>query len=149
MKKAGMSGGAITGIALLLMLTGCSRFSREWREARKQPAPANDITGAWEGKWISDVNGHNGRLRCVMTRKSDSEYDAHFQAKYRKILSFGYTVPMHVTRQGESFKFDGEADLGKLAGGTYSYSGAASPTNFFSTYDSKYDHGKFEMGRPK
>lgn len=84
-----------------------------------------------------------------MTRESDTKYQAEFHANYKKILSFGYTVPLQVKRDGQSFRFSGEADLGKLAGGVYSYKGVASVTNFFSTYDSKYDHGTFQMTRPK
>ncbi len=34
------------------------------------------------------------------------------------------------------------------SGGVYHYDGDATPTNFFSTYKSKYDHGTFQMTRP-
>jgi hypothetical protein len=132
---------------ILLLMIGCSSFSKDWRATLKQPLPA-DLSGPWEGQWTSDVNGHNGRLRCIMTRKAEGEYDARFHANYKKILSFSYTVPMKVRRMENSWQFEGEADLGKMAGGLYSYKGAASSTNFFSTYDNKYDHGKFEMSRP-
>ena len=54
---------------LLLVVTGCSTFPYEWRQASKKPQPTNDITGRWEGRWLSDVNGHNGRLRCLLTRR--------------------------------------------------------------------------------
>ena len=132
---------------LAVILSGCS-FSRDWRSSLKQPIPPSDISGPWEGTWVSDVSGHDGRLRCLITKKSDAEYDARFQAKYKKILTFSYSVPLQARRTGNSWRFDGEADLGKLAGGLYTYSGAATPTNFFSTYDSKHDHGKFELTRP-
>ena len=134
---------------ILLLATGCSSFNKEWKTALKQPMSVEGVAGPWDGRWVSDVNGHEGRLRCVMTKKSDREYDAHFHAKYKKIFSFGYTVPMQVKRVGNSWQFEGEADLGKLAGGLYTYKGAATGTNFFSTYDNKYDHGKFEMSRPE
>ena len=83
-----------------------------------------------------------------MTKVDARKYEARFHAKYRKVLGFGYTVRMDVEPTNSVFKFKGEADLGRLAGGKYSYDGSASPTNFFSTYKSKYDHGTFLMKRP-
>jgi len=147
--KKALSLQVLLPLALSLFLTGCSSFSREWRTTLKQPQAADSIAGAWEGRWVSDLSGHEGKLWCIMTRKTESEYDARFKARYKKIFSFSYTVPMQVKRSGNSWKFEGEADLGKIAGGVYNYTGAASTTNFFSTYDNKYDHGKFEMARPK
>lgn len=131
------------------LATGCSTFNRDWKAALQSPPPTNDLTGAWEGRWTSAPSGHAGRLRCLMVRKSDTEYDAHFHANYKKVLSFSYTVPLEVHRVGESWKFNGEADLGKLAGGVYTYEGAASSSQFFSTYHCARDHGKFEMTRPQ
>ena len=138
------------GIALaILMLGGCSSFNRDWKQAAVQTPPADDFSGRWEGSWQSEANGHNGELRCLVTKVNDSTYDARYRAKYKKILSFGYTVPLRVQKVGETYKFSGEADLGKLAGGVYRYDGIASPTNFTSTYASKYDHGYFRMARPE
>lgn len=136
-------------ITLGALLTGCSTYDRQWRAVVKEPVPADSPAGAWEGQWISDVNGHNGRLRCIITPLSEGKYNANYQAKYRKVFTFSYTVPLEMRRAGDSWKFNGEADLGKMAGGVYTYEGAVSSNHFFSTYDSKYDHGKFEMSRPE
>lgn len=127
--------------------TGCS-FSRAWSKASKEPTPTNDITGRWEGKWLSDRNGHNGRLRCVVTHDETGQYQFHYHAVYWKILRAGYQVKLDVQREGDNFILKGNSDLGWLGGGVYDYEGKASPTNFFSTYKSKYDHGTFQMTRP-
>jgi len=138
------------GFALaVFMLAGCSSFNRDWQRAAVQPAPVNDFSGRWEGSWQSDANGHNGKLRCLVTKMNDREYEARYRAKYKKILSFSYAVPLSVERTGEIYRFKGEADLGKLAGGVYRYDGTASSTNFISTYNSRYDHGYFRMARPE
>lgn len=134
---------------LLVLTTGCTTFHRDWRKAAADPLPTDDLYGQWEGKWMSEVNGHNGRLRCLVTKEGQEKYQARFHAKYRRILSFGYTVPLTVSEGGGVFKFEGDADLGRLAGGKYHYEGRASPTNYFSTYRSKYDHGTFQMTRPR
>lgn len=132
----------------LLVLVGasCSSFNREWRRVEKDPVLLTDLEGRWEGRWISDVNGHHGKLRCIIKRNGDV-YSARFHAKYQKILTFGYTVALNSEKTESGFKFSGEANLGALAGGVYHYEGHADGTNFLSTYSCKYDQGKFEMQR--
>jgi hypothetical protein len=134
---------------VLLTLASCSSFNREWKAAGATAPPRDDITGRWEGSWRSDVNGHNGRLRCLVTRVSEQEYRAWYHARYRKILSFSYVVPLTVAAAGGAFPFQGQADLGWYAGGLYEYEGRATPTSFYSIYRSKHDHGAFRMTRPQ
>lgn len=138
----------IFSVALVLLVCGCSSFNREWKRAGKQPAPTDSITGRWEGHWLSDVNAHTGKLRCIVTHQTNDLYAARFRATYKKILRFSYTVPLTVNASNEVWHFRGEEDLGALAGGIYRYVGSATATNFHSTYDSKYDRGVFEMQRP-
>ena len=138
---------------LLCLSCGCSTFNRAWHEAGCQPASTNSIEGRWEGRWISEVNGHNGKLRCLLSRYPNGDYAARFRATYLKVLRFSYTVTLKVDQRDDGWNFHGEENLGKLAGGIYRYSGQATQTNFHSTYDSKYDRGTFEMhrvdGKPK
>jgi hypothetical protein len=131
---------------LVFLLSGCSSFTRDWRAAAQTPGSTNDLSGRWEGSWISEVNRHEGRLRALVTKKSDMVYEARFHAKYMKILSFGYTVDLEARHDGAAFNFTGSANLGSL-GGVYHYAGEAGGTNFQSTYSSKYDHGTFQMKR--
>ena len=126
---------------------GCGSFHHQWRQALASPEPAEGIAGPWQGQWRSDDNGHSGRLRSLITRNADGSYKARFQAKYFKILSFGYTLPLQVTAVSNQVHFEGAADLGHL-GGVYHCQGNAEATNFVATYSSKYDHGTFQMSRP-
>ena len=139
----------LTAVAAVFVLTGCS-FQRAWKAGANDTTPANEITGRWQGTWKSDSNGHTDKLRCLVTKKDESHYDARFHAKYRKVItfSFGYTVPLVVTNTGTQREFSGTANLGKLAGGIYTYKGAATATEFNARYDSKYDRGTFQMSRP-
>ena len=130
-----------------IMLAGCSSFHRDWKRAGLEPQGTNQVAGRWEGFWMSDHNGHNGKLRCLITQTGEHTYNARYHAKYRKILGFGYTVPLKVQRSNEVYHFAGEADLGKLAGGVYRYNGTMAGTNFHSTYRSRYDYGYFRMNR--
>ncbi len=136
-------------IATVVLGTGCAGFKRDWNAAIRNPPGEADLQGRWEGKWLSDATGHSGKLRCVVTKTAPDLYRARFHAKYQKILSFGYTVPLTTERTGNGFTFRGEANLGWWAGGVYSYEGKADATNFFARYSSKHDHGTFQMARPK
>jgi hypothetical protein len=136
-------------ILLALLLCGCSTFNRDWRRAAVPDPSQNSIEGRWEGHWISDVNGHHGGLRCLMTRQTNAVYQARFRATYARALHFSYTVPLEVQPHFGGWEFNGEANLGKLAGGLYYYEGRATPTNLLSTYRSPSDHGRFDLQRPK
>jgi hypothetical protein len=129
--------------AVVLMSASCSNFNREWRKLGRNPDSPTDLEGRWEGHWISEVNHHHGRLRCILSKDGDV-YRARFHAKYLKILGFGYTVVLKAESSDNDYKFRGEADLGVM-GGIYLYEGHADATNFFSTYSNKYDHGTFQM----
>jgi hypothetical protein len=141
---------ALSLLTALLFAGGCSTFNYDWHVAQQTPLP-NDLQGRWQGVWVSQATGHKNELRCLVTKLDDATYQARFHAKYRKGLltvSFNYTVPLKVEKADDTFKFTGDADLGKLAGGLYHYDGHAAGTNFFSTYSCKYDHGTFQMTRP-
>ena len=138
-------------LAAGLVFCGCSTFEYEWRQATRKQAPAEGITGRWEGRWTSQANGHNDKLRALITAVDTNHYDVKFHAAYKQWITiyFGYTVRMETKPGGAgNVLFHGSEDLGALAGGIYTYEGQANRTNFFSTYKSKYDHGTFEMNRP-
>lgn len=134
--------------ALVCVMTGCSSFNKEWRAAAKSTPAPNSIEGRWQGEWRSEHNGHHGKLRAVVTQASPTTYRAHYKATYKTILHFSYVATLHGAETNGAVALEGEADLGKLAGGVYTYKGTASPTNFQSAYKSKYDHGQYEMNRP-
>jgi hypothetical protein len=136
-------------LCVFLMFTGCSTFKRDWAAAVERPRPATEIDGPWDGTWQSAVNRHHGRLQCLMSKNGEGEYQARFRATFAKVFHSSYTVPLAAVRTNDLFLLKGRANLGSLAGGEYFYDGHASPTNFFANYQSKYDHGTFELARPK
>ena len=138
----------VVSLAALLLGSGCSTtFNRDWQAAAAAPAPTNSIEGRWEGKWLSDQNGHNGRLRALIRKLDNGQYETRFHAKYAGILSFGMQVKLDVKPADGQWQFNGAEDLGK-PWGVYRYEGKASTTNFFSTYKASLDHGTFQMIRP-
>ena len=137
--------------ALLLCTGGC--YEARWSAAGKQPTPASGIEGRWAGTWHSDANGHAGGLRCIISDVTPQSFKADFKASYAWVFTFTYETTMRIkaadaaSRPGYAY-FAGDADLGWLAGGQYTYDGKVGPTEFFCNYRSKGDHGTFQMTRP-
>jgi hypothetical protein len=139
---------AIWAGVVALILCGCSTFDREWKQALKNPRP-NGIDGAWAGEWRSEKNKHHGALRCVLSQKTATAYHARFHARFLKIFQYTSETMLYGFESNGVVQLAGESDLGTLAGGVYHYKGTVTPTEFKSTYKSKYDHGRYEMVRPK
>lgn len=144
-------------VLVLAALAGCSStFDRDWETARGQAgtAPPNGrLPGCWQGTWHSDANGHEGGLRCIVTPREDSGFDARYDASYTWCIfpfTFEYSVPVKAERDGAGWKFRGSADLGCwIAGGHYEYEGRVEGDNFSATYRSSDDQGTFSMKRAK
>ena len=105
------------------------------------------MEGRWKGHWLSSSNGHNGALRCLISKLDGETYQCRYRANYKWFLRFEYAVPLAVREQDGVYHFTGQADLGTLAGGIYRYEGTISGEAFRATYDSRYDRGILEMSR--
>jgi hypothetical protein len=129
--------------------TGCSTFNREWENAAS--LPNQGAQGRWVGTWKSEANGHTDDLRCILRQTGEGKYQAHFYAHYKRGIRFSVGYHVHLEGQESSgvLKFHGDENLHWYAGGIYHYEGTADAANFTSTYSCKYDHGTFQMSRPK
>lgn len=140
--------------ATCLFLVGCTNFKEQWKkataEAAKRKGNYADLTGPWEGTWKSDVNGHNGKLRCLITKLENGQYEFHYWAQWQKVLSGSFRENYEVVdKKDGSFTFSGEKDLGKM-GGKFSHQGVATATSFEASYRSELgDNGIFKLERPK
>lgn len=110
-------------------------------------AGAAELEGCWEGTWRSCATGHKGVLRATITRCDETHYHAEFEGTFFKFLPFRYSVVLIVTEAGDPVEFQGQQDLGRLAGGVYRYTGHATDCEFHADYCSKKDHGQFVMRR--
>ncbi len=133
----------------VLMAVGCQSFDRTWRKATAAPMP-QDFSGPWEGEWVSEANGHRGKLRCVVTPgAAPSDPCAfHYWATWG-IFRGSFTTAYPVTSVGQGrWQFKGASDLGTL-GGVYHHEGEATTERFQATYQSsRGDHGTMTMARP-
>lgn len=143
---------SLAACVLSLGLASCSiGFNRDWQDAA-QAAPSRspkDLSGAWQGTWRSEQNGHEGQLRAIVSVKDAKAgvYAFRYHATYGKIFSATYEADHMATRRGGSYTLTGEKDLGHMVG-VYHFTGTATPTNFKASYKSSDDHGVFLMSRP-
>jgi hypothetical protein len=141
------------GLGLLLLVGGCSSFDRDWDASPRGTSSDSLPTGCWEGTWHSDGNGHHGSLRCIVTRRENSEFDARYYATYSWWIipfTFEYTVPLTIVRDGDAWHSRGSAELSCwIAGGVYEYEGRAAGDDFVASYRSDFDRGVFRLKRVK
>lgn len=136
-------------LLLAALVAGCStcQFNQQWRRAALGPVPTKEIEGRWEGRWLSDKNGHTGRLRCVVTHNHGKNYRFQFASTFWKVCRYTQAVSFQVDSQDGMHKFAGDEQLGDLAGGVYFYRGTIQGNSFSATYTNRYDHGTFTMRR--
>jgi hypothetical protein len=138
----------IGALLVILVLTGCSSFNRDYKRALVGGVPAEGIEGPWVGSWLSDKNGHNGELRGLITRLEGDVYRTRFKARYWKLFTYTSEVEFEMQPHNDGYEFFGAKKLGWLAGGEYIYEGRVNSERFFSTYKNKWDEGTFQMERP-
>jgi hypothetical protein len=127
---------------------GCTPFSNFRQQcACAARRPAVDPTGCWEGCWASHTSSHNGRLSAIITRCTDTSYHVRFHATFFKLFSYEYEITMQAVERDGTWYFSGQKDLGKLAGGMYTYHATVTPCDFNATYRTCKDHGVFVMHR--
>lgn len=136
--------------ATLVAMCSCSSFDSAWREAVASPAPGNTLSGPWEGRWVSEASGHEGRLRCLIAPDLEQASNYHFRYWAQWGLfsgQFETSYPVEEVAPGR-WRFSGDSDLGRLAG-VYRHDGEATASDWRASYtSSKGDRGTMVMRRP-
>ncbi|MBX7211838.1 MAG: hypothetical protein K1X78_26265 [Verrucomicrobiaceae bacterium] len=138
-------------ITVALLSSSCSvGFHREWSQAERRGTLSDGIEGRWEGHWKSDVTGHTGKLRCVVSPQLSRQGDRKFAywATWGRLMSGSFTATHHVLESPGGTHFSGTHRMPKWAGGVYTYVGTVVSGNFKATYHCAQDDGIFEMNRP-
>jgi hypothetical protein len=127
------------------LAANCRDFQARWDQARA--LGADGISGCWDGEWISVASGHRGRLRCVINPVAPALWRMHFRADYSGPFRACYSTDFTVVQESGRWTFTGGSDLGRLAGGAYTYSGFATLEELTCTYKSARDQGEFRLRR--
>jgi hypothetical protein len=148
-----IGGGVLALLALVLVLVrvgglGCAgRWHNAALVPESAPVPADLMAGEWLGTWASSRSDMKGELRCRIEKQDEGVYLAQFDAVVARLLTNRSTTTLRVQRQGQTWEFTGQEDLGFLKGGVYTYQGYSDGREFVCSYDSKYDTGTFRMNR--
>ena len=134
---------------LLAPLTAnCKDFNTRW-DAAGVPQDTGDMSGRWEGEWVSGATGHRGPLRSVIETTTGEQWVGWFRGSYSRIFRACYSTDLHVARLGpDRYTFSGKSDLGWAAGGQYEYDGQGGPAELVFRYRSRLDQGEFRLRRP-
>jgi hypothetical protein len=141
-------------IVLLSCLASCSfGYNRRWTAVAQQSATTHptDLAGAWEGTWKSEPTGHTGSLRAIVTpitRSTAASYHFEYKATWKQVLSAVFHADHMAQWKNGRCTLSGQKDLGRF-GGIYKFTGTATPKELHAKYESKMDHGVFEMKRPR
>lgn len=146
-------------LACLALANCASSFNREFKRINDQESrhDRHYIAGPWRGSWRSEVNGHHGKLRCLvldpnllasMKPHVPGLFRFRYHATYLGLFSATYDVSHTVRRTKTGCEFSGDQILKGIGGGLYHYEGRVVNGTFRATYRSARDHGVFEMNRP-
>ena len=111
-------------------------------------ANAADLSGNWKGTWESCVTGHKGPLRANFCRVDACHYKVTFTGRFLKVMPFRYSMTMRIVAESaDGVTLQGSKDLGRLAGGVYSFNATANQCHFVANYCSSKDRGTFRLSR--
>jgi hypothetical protein len=71
----------------------------------------------------------------------------YFRAEYSRFFRACYSTVFDVEQEPDRWNFKGTSDIGRLAGGRYTYGGYATPEQIVCRYKSDRDHGEFRLSR--
>lgn len=107
-----------------------------------------DLSGNWNGTWISDGSGHKGPMKAAFRPLGDDAYDVTFTGRFLKVFPFRYKATLRITgMEGNKLVLTGSQRL--IGFGTFEYRALVDESSFLADYNSKKDNGRFELYRTK
>lgn len=138
-------------LALAALLSSCAgpRFNKQWEAAlaEQSDSPAS-ITGPWEGTWLSEKNGHTGKLRAIVDETGEDTYNFLYWATWGPGIRGTFQIDCEGEETNGVTKVRGEKKLGPF--GVYGHDAEITPKDFDATFSSEKENlGTFEMSRPE
>jgi len=140
----------------ICLLASCAgpRFNSAWQKAGEEyrAGKTSPVTGPWEGSWLSDSNGHKGKLRCVITpaagKAESNRYLFRYWATWAGPLQGGFKAEFEVEKMGSQYHIQGQENLGIF--GSFRHEGVIQGKHFEANYrSSSGDYGTFNLRRPQ
>lgn len=121
-------------------------YHAEWSAARDKAQSPGNIEGAWLGLWQSSVNGHSGKLWCLIKDGPSNERTFAYRATWGRVFSGEFSATHHLHRSGDQTTFIVDQPLGRL--GKFHGEGTIVADKFSACYQAVGDRGTFELMRP-
>jgi len=120
----------------------CSQISGTYSE------PIRFSSGErWQGNWLSQRSGHQGKLSATFRRINDHQIRADFRGTFAKIIPFRYPARLNIVHEEPGLMIlSGRKRLGPIMG-EFRYEAIITPRHFSSTYRSKRDWGNWTLSR--
>lgn len=140
----------LLSLAFAALLSSCAgpRFNKQWEAALAKPSETSGtITGPWEGSWLSEKNGHTGKLRAIVNETGEDTYHFLYWATWGPGIRGTFQIDCEGEETNGVTQVRGEKKLGPF--GTYNHEAEITPSEFEATFSSKKENlGTFEMSRP-
>ena len=114
--------------------------------ASSQTAAAQDLSGNWSGQWLSDANGHRGRICATFEQVSPNVVRANFRGTFAKVIPFRYSTNLCVGSQSRGLTVLSGAKRLPL-GGEFRYYVEMTDSNFNGSFASRRNRGTFLMAK--
>tara|TARA_R110002096_G_scaffold16106_29_gene55198 strand:- start:14715 stop:15152 length:438 start_codon:yes stop_codon:yes gene_type:complete len=136
-------------IVLAVLLSSCAgpRFHKQWEAALNDPSEPGSIAGAWEGSWLSEKNGHTGKLKAIVDETGENTYKFLYWATWGPGMRGTFQIDCEGEEKGGVTTVRGKKKLGPF--GTYQHAAEITETDFDATFSSEKENlGTFELIRP-
>lgn len=111
-------------------------------------ADGRPVGAVYRGHWVSDSNGHRGRLNMKVLVADDASYRVRFTGTFLKVIPFMYSADLAVTgRTADGVALSSTMHLPLF--GEFSSTGTLTADAFNATYTSRKDDGRFVMRRAR
>lgn len=134
------------------LLASCAgpKFHQQYDQLVAETGPPyTDVTGPWEGKWVSGHNQHDGQLKAIVSAAPDKQdrYRFLYWATWGKGMKATFNFEGDAIREGDVVKISGEKGLGPIK---YNHEAELTPTTFKATFGSDdKDFGVMNLKRPE
>ena len=98
---------------------------------------AQDLSGSWNGMWLSGANSHRGRLSATFCQTNSNQVQARFRGTFAKVIPFRYRANLNVVHQQPGLTVLSGARKLPLAG----------EFRYYATITDGCFQGKFSSGR--
>ena len=106
---------------------------------------AQDLSGNWQGCWISQNNGHRGRMNATLCQNSCGQIEAKFRGTFFRVLPFRYRAKLDIIHQEPGMTvLSGSKKLGPIMG-EFQYDAVITDGQFNGSFSAGRTYGNWTL----